>query len=152
MNEAEIKIMENIDEYGCHVTSVFDPKEKDPNFTYTVGITKKENQPELIILGLRSELAHWIANEYNRRVQEGERFYEERFYSGFLNGFEVCFKPVARKFKEEFMLSCNWLYQGTDYVALQLIFPTVDGVWPWEPTSSDSFKLLQPSFQEVSAW
>lgn len=63
MNEAEIKIIENIDKYGCQVTSVFDPKEKDPNFTYTVGITKKESQPELIILGLRSELAHWIANE-----------------------------------------------------------------------------------------
>ena len=74
MNQAEIKIMGNIEEYGCHVTSVFDPKEEDPNFTYTVGINKQESRPEVIILGLRSELSSWIANEYNRRVQEGEIF------------------------------------------------------------------------------
>ena len=152
MNQAEIEIMGNIEKYGCHVTSVFDPKEEDPNFTYTVGINKQENRPEVIILGLRSELSSWISNEYNRRVQEGEIFTEEGFYDGFLNGFEVCFKPVAKRFKEEFMLSCNWLYKGTDYPALQLIFPTVDGIWPWEANASESFKVLQPSFQDVSAW
>ncbi|MEM7786029.1 MAG: DUF4262 domain-containing protein [Planctomycetota bacterium] len=134
------------------VTSVFDPKQIEPNFTYTVGITKKKGKPELIILGLKSDLAHWIANEYNRRIQEGENFDEGSFYSGFLNGFEVCFKPVAGKFKEDFMLSCNWLYKGADYPALQLIFPTVDGIWPWEQNASESLKSLQPSFQDVSAW
>lgn len=40
MNQAEIKIMGNIEKYGCHVTSVFDPKEEDPNFTYTVSVTR----------------------------------------------------------------------------------------------------------------
>ncbi|MEM7421810.1 MAG: DUF4262 domain-containing protein [Pseudomonadota bacterium] len=152
MNEAEIKIMENISTYGCHVTSVFDPKEQDPNFTYTTGINRQESRPELIIVGLRSELSSLIANEYNRRIQEGEVLMEDGFYEGFLDGFEVCFKPVANRFKEEFMLSCNWLYEGTTYPALQLVYPTVDGIWPWEAKASDSFKLLQPSFQETSAW
>ena len=44
MNQTEIKIMGNIEKYGCHVTSVFDPKEEDPNFTYTVGINM--NRPD----------------------------------------------------------------------------------------------------------
>lgn len=37
MNEAEIKIMENISTYGCHVTSVFDPK----NFTGPWSLSQK---------------------------------------------------------------------------------------------------------------
>jgi len=53
-------------------------------------------------------LSSWIANEYNRRVQEGEIFTEEGFYDGFLNGFEVCFKPVAkREFNSEVHHSLN---------------------------------------------
>ncbi|MEP1553226.1 MAG: DUF4262 domain-containing protein [Paraglaciecola sp.] len=152
MNQAEIEIMKNIEEYGCHVTSVFDPKEDDPNFTYTTGITRQTKKPELIILGLRNDLASWIANEYNSRIQNDENFSVGDFYEGFLDGFEVCFKPVAEKYKEEHMLSCNWLYKGTDYPVLQLVFPTVNGIWPWEKDASESFKSLQPSFQHVSAW
>ena len=152
MNKAEKEITKNIDEHGCHVTSVFDPEEKDPNFTYTVGINRCEGKEELLILGLRHELAFWIANEYNRRVKAGENFVEGEFYEGFLEGFKVCFSRVAERYKKEFMLSCNWLYSGTQYPALQLIFPTVNGFWPWESEANSSFKKLQPSFQEIPAW
>lgn len=152
MNESEKKIIKNIEEYGCHVTSVFDPEEKDPDFTYSIGIHKVESQPELIILGLRHELSSWIVNEYNRRIKEGERFVPGEYYEGFIEGFQITFQEVADKYKEEFMLSCNWLYGSINYSVMQLIFPSVKGVWPWEKEASEGFKKLQPSFQEKVAW
>ena len=144
--------MSNIEKYGCHITSVFDPEEKDINFTYTVGIKKSENKPELIIPGLRSELASWIANEYNRRVKEGEKFNTSDLYSDFLEGFDIRFKPVCTKYKEKLMLSCDWLYSGSEFEVLQLIYPTVKGVWPWQPKANKSFKELQPSLQDPPEW
>ncbi|WP_444945597.1 DUF4262 domain-containing protein [Microbulbifer sp. VTAC004] len=152
MNKAEEKIVKHIEEYGCHVTSVFDPKEEDPSFTYSIGISQCTDAPEVIVLGLRSELSSWIVNEYNRRVTAGEKFEEGKFYEGFLDGFEVTFEAVAKKYREEFMLSCNWLYKGSSYNALQLIYPTVDGIWPWDNDASDSFKAIQASFQEPARW
>ena len=152
MNESEKEIVSNIEEYGCHVTSVFDPKEIDPDFTYTIGINQKQNKPELLILGLRHKLGAWVANEYNRRIQKGEEFLVGEYYDGFLEGFQVTFQNVAQKYKSEFMLSCDWLYGGTEYPPLQLIYPNVNGVWPWSEEASENFKTLQPSFQDEPAW
>ena len=152
MNKDEIKIIDEIEEFGCHVTSVFDPEGKDIDFTYTTGIHKKQNQPELIIVGLRYKLAAWMANEYNRRIQSGKVFKNNTFYEGFLDGFKIIFCPVSNEHKKEYLLSTNWLYKGIDYPAVQLIYPTVNGVWPWEEKSTESFKMLQPSLQELQAW
>lgn len=152
MNEFEKKIINNIEKYGCHVTSVFDPEEKDPDFTYSIGIYKVEKEPELIVLGLRHELSSWIVNEYNRRIKEGEKFLPGEYYEGFIEGFLVTFQEVAEKYKHEFMLSCNWLYDGINYPVMQLVFPSVKGIWPWEKEANEGFKTLQPSFQEKSAW
>lgn len=99
MNEAENKIVANIEKYGCHVMSVFDPKGQDPDFTYTIGIEKKYSFPELLVLGLRHELASRIANEYNRRIAGGDIFEVGEYYSGFIKSFDVCFKYVAENTK-----------------------------------------------------
>ncbi|GHB80010.1 hypothetical protein GCM10008107_31840 [Psychrosphaera saromensis] len=152
MNESEKKIIGNIDEYGCHITSVVDRKKEDPDFTYTIGINQEEKAPELIVLGLRHELGSWIANEYNRRVKGGEKFLEGEYYNGFLEGFQVSFREVAEEYKKEFMLSCNWLYKGTNYPALQLVYPNISGVWPWAEDADEEFRDLQPSFQEKPEW
>jgi hypothetical protein len=152
MNESEKSIINNIEKYGCHINSVFDNKGEDPDFSYTVGIQKSQNQPELIIFGLRKELGAWIANEYNRKVIEGIKFDATNFYSGFIDGFDVCFKPVSKRCKEEYMLSCCWLYGDQDFEAVQLIYPTVKGIWPWETEASASFKSFQPSMQEPISW
>jgi hypothetical protein len=152
MNKSEIEITNNIEEFGCHVMSVFDPEGEDIDFTYTIGINKRQNQPELIIIGLRHKLAASIANEYNRHIQSGKTFKSNVFYGGFIDGFKVVFCPVSREYKQEYMLSCNRLYNDTDYPALQLIYPTVKGVWPWEKKATEGFKLLQPSLQEIPTW
>ena len=152
MNEAEKKIIRNIEEFGCHVTSVFDPKGDEPNFTYSTGISNSYSAPELIIVGLDSQLSHTIINLYAERVENGEKYNTESFYLGFLSGFEVCFRTVSSEHKKSFMLSSCWLYGNNNFEAIQLIFPTTSGVWPWEPEASESFKELQSSLQNEPAW
>ena len=74
MNEYERNILADIDEYGCSVTSVIDPNGNEPPFSYSIGIAKSSDAPELIVVGLDSKISHWLINEYNRRVKAGERF------------------------------------------------------------------------------
>lgn len=151
MNEAEKKIVENIDEFSCHVTSVFDPEGEKPSFTYSTGLTKSLGVPELIIVGLSSDLAQSIVNSYRDRVKEGEDFKNNEFYSGFLEGFDVTFDAVSEDNKVEYLLSSVWFYDG-DFEAVQLIFPTTTGIWPWESDATESFKELQPSLSGTGAW
>lgn len=123
---------------------MFDPKEIEPPFSYSIGIPRSSGAPELIIVGLNSKLSHRLINEYNRRGRSGEQFLPGVFYSGFLEEFEVQFGPVAPEYRSEYMRSACWLHGGPEFEALQLIWPNTSGVWPWEAEASDWFRANQP--------
>jgi hypothetical protein len=151
MEQYEQNILEHIEKHGCSVTSVFDPKEIEPPFSYSIGIAKSAGAPELIIVGLGSKLAHWMINDYNRRVRSGELFLPGGLYQGFLDGFAVQFGPVDRTYREEYMRSACWLHGGPDFEALQLIWPTTSGVWPWDANASEWLRANQPLLAEKIA-
>ena len=69
MNDYERKILRHIEDFGCSVTSVFDPEGDNPPFTYSIGIARSTGAPELIVVGLESKISHWLVNEYRRRCQ-----------------------------------------------------------------------------------
>ncbi|MBK8115773.1 MAG: DUF4262 domain-containing protein [Candidatus Accumulibacter sp.] len=144
MEEYERNILQHIEEYGCSVTSVFDPQKVEPPFSYSIGIARSSGAPELIIIGLSSKLSHWMVNEYNRRIRSGEQFLPGVLYLGFLEGFAVQFGPVAREHRAEYMRSACWLHGGSEFDALQLIWPSTSGVWPWDAEASDWLRANQP--------
>ena len=97
MEEYERNILRHIESHGCSVTSVFDPDENEPPFSYSIGIARSCGAPEVIVVGLSSKLSHWMVNEYNRRCRAGERFQPGVLYLGFLEGFAVQFGPCRRR-------------------------------------------------------
>jgi hypothetical protein len=144
MKEYERNIHTNIEEHGCSVTSVFDPEGDAPPFSYSIGIAKSAMAPELIVVGLKQEIGHWLVNEYNRRVKSGESFVPGPLYLGFLEGFAVQFGTVTREHREEYMRSATWLYGSPNFEALQLIWPSTSGAWPWDSDASEWFRANQP--------
>jgi len=64
MDKDEEKAINDMEKYGCHILHVMEEGEC-PGFSYSIGIEMSAGQPELIITGLKQELAHWIINEYN---------------------------------------------------------------------------------------
>ena len=65
MDERDQKVLNDIEEYGCHVLNVLEG-DGEPSFTYSIGINKRQNKPDILILGLKSKLAHSIANNYKK--------------------------------------------------------------------------------------
>jgi len=143
MDQYEEKALKDIEEYGCHVLHVME-EDDYPRFTYSIGIEKTSSQPEVIVTGLKQEIAHWMVNEYNRRVRAGECFEQDKFYSDFLEGFEVTFKEVEKKHYPEYFGWGKWLYKGEDFRVLQLIYPNTSGAWPWQADAPDDFKWFVP--------
>lgn len=148
MEDYERNILAHIEAYGCSVTSVFDPDGREPTFSYSIGISKGTMAPELIVVGLKQELGHWLVNEYNRRVRKGETFAPGVLYLGFLEGFAVQFRAVAAEHRQNYMRSTAWLHGGPDFEAFQLIWPSTDGVWPWDPKATEWFRANQPLLTE----
>jgi hypothetical protein len=137
-------VSENIRKYGCHVISVFDPERKQPTFSYSVGIQETTGAPEAIVVGVRHELGHAMVNEYNRQSRAGARFKRGTLYSGFLEGFSVYVEPARKRLIRDYTLGCERHYGDREFAVVQIIYPTVEGVWPWEKAASTWFSCNQP--------
>jgi hypothetical protein len=143
MDAERREVMRDIRKYGCQVIHVLED-EKNPPFSYSVGIRESSQAPELIVIGLRQEMAHFVVNEYNRRIRTGEEFATGQEYEGFLNEFPVLFEKVLKKHRDKYLRWDLWFYRGKPFDALQLIYPTTKGIWPWEKRSSKWFRGYQP--------
>lgn len=143
MNEEDRRALENIEKYGCHVLNIFEG-EGQPRFSYSIGIGKMQNKPELIVVGLKSELAHSIINNYCKRSLQGEEFSPGKYYSDFIEGFEVTFIEMDKKHYKEYLGWGLWLYKGENFKTYQLIWPTTNGLWPWAEEKSEYYTWAQP--------
>jgi hypothetical protein len=142
MDKAERKAISDIEQYGCHIIHVFGEGELPP-FTYSVGIWKSSHRPELIVVGLKQEIAHFVVNEYNRRVRAGEELRDGKVVSGFLEGFDCLLREVDRAYYIDYLGWDRWLYRGNEFPTFQLIWPTTTGIWPWQSEASDGFRKRQ---------
>ncbi|MBB6048811.1 hypothetical protein HNQ39_000573 [Armatimonas rosea] len=141
------EILEKIASFGCSVVHI--PAEDDlPPFSFSVGITKTVAAPELIVIGLRQELAHVLINDYYEHLRGGETFRAGERYAGFLEGFDVVMARVAESFYEEYLGYNLGFYEGANFEVLQLIYPNTQGFWPWEAEADAWFRARQPLLQE----
>lgn len=143
MDEYEQKALDDIENHGCHILHVIEEGDY-PRFTYSIGIEKTTKKPDLIITGLKREIAHWMINEYRKRITEGEVFKPMEFYKGFLEGFDITFVHVDKKHYEEYLGWGLWYNNGNNFNMLQLVFPSTSGTWPWNENASEEFTSLQP--------
>jgi hypothetical protein len=143
MDAQERKTLEDIEQYGCSVMHV--SAEGDlPPFSYSVGVGRSSGAPEVVIIGLKQPIAHFIVNEYNRRVRAGESFEPGKRYAGFIEGFEMLALQVERTHYPEYFGWDLWLYKGDGFEVLQLVYPNTSGIWPWQNEADDWFRAWQP--------
>ena len=147
MDEREKKVIADIEEYGCHIVHVIEEDDL-PRFTYSVGIEKTTGSPDVIITGLKREVAHWVINEYKNRIRSGDSFIPGTFYDGFLESFDVTFIEVAKEYYQEYFGWGLWYNNGDSFKMLQLVYPSTSGVWPWDKDVAESFLLFQPLLKE----
>ena len=142
--EADAKALADIEEYGLHVINVMEDDENTP-FTYSIGIEQSLGMPELIIIGLDSDVAQSVINECYRQMKEGGAIAPGARVAGLLGGDVECLIGDASSERvADYMYWASWLYKGQPFRAYQIIWPSTLGMFPWEPGASDWFIARQP--------
>lgn len=139
---------DDIAKYGCTVMHVMEEGEYPP-FAYSIGITHETGSPEIVVIGLKQPMAHFIVNEYNRRIRSGERLEVGHFYSDFIEGFDVFLDEVPLSTYDEYFGQALDFYGGRSFKVVQIIYPTTKGIWPWSEDAPESFQLWQPILAKV---
>lgn len=141
---AERKALHDIDTYGLHILSVAEDGALPP-FSYSIGIGQSLGLPELIVVGLRHEVAQAAINACYALMKAGQKIVPGARVAGLLGGgFECEIVEVSPAHYREYMGWAWWLYDGPGFRAHQIVFPNTAGVFPWEPAADTWFRNWQP--------
>lgn len=153
LTELEQSILDNVEQYGCHLNGVFDPDGKEPDFCYSTGFTSSVDQSEVIMFGLELTLMQTLLNDTLELCRQGFDITDNAQTDELIDGYSCVFRRVLPEWiTPEFWGSaiwynCNHLRRGLDH-AVQLVWPDESNRFPWEEGVSDGYVDAQPALYE----
>ena len=130
MSEA---IAARIEKHGWHAMHVFDAQGRRPAFSYSIGFEQTFGHPEIVVFGLRREVAQTILSDIAGDLANGVRFEPyERLGNVLGPDLEVQFRPVREQAFAEYLGRAVQFY-GKPFRAWVMIWPDKEGRLPGEP-------------------
>jgi hypothetical protein len=155
LSDYEQDILDNVARTGCHITVVVDPDQQDPPFAYSVGFKETAGQPEVIVLGLSTDMMTFMINETLDQCEAGLVLSDGVEIDGLLRGHKVIGRAVAARFiVPGYFNSAIWYERRRRGRALesaiQLVWPGAqDGLFPWDEGCDQEVRDLQPALYAV---
>ena len=151
----EQKVVDDIREYGCHVTYVFEEGD-DPAFTFSIGFPVTIGQSEVIIFGLKREVMHSMVNEIRRQCADGLVLHDGVRIDGLIEGYQCVARHLidAGAIKEHFGWAI-WYHRSQMRKELaeayQIVWPgALDGLYPWDEGCNELVTTSQPALYKTS--
>ena len=143
-DEYEEKAIADIRKHGVHILNVFDPEGRDPKFNYSVGLWHSYDHPEILIFGLDADISTQLINDVAEKCRNNDPTAENGMISSkYISSFDVQFIDVPKIHYRDYFGWARWLYQGDNFLVLQMVFPDKFGNWPWSEKTSDDFRWFQ---------
>ncbi|WP_184544752.1 DUF4262 domain-containing protein [Mucilaginibacter sp. FT3.2] len=147
--QLDTKLENDITKFGLQVMYVMED-ETGPGFSYSIGLFETYQHPEIIIIGLKQQLAHTLINNMAHDIKNGKFFSQLKYESDILNGFNCYIIEVKKSNYDSYVGQAQRYYKGDDFPLLQCIYPTIKGIYPWQDEWPESIKDLQPILGPVN--
>ena len=151
----EEKLLNNVKQYGCQITHVFDNNDHGPNWSYSIGFAETLGQPDAIVFGLDRNLMHSMLNELYSQGEKGLQFCEGLAVSGLIDGFDCILRTVhPMNIITDYFGSAIWYYRFKQLPemssAYQIVWPgALGGKFPWElGCAQDIIESQLPLYEE----
>jgi hypothetical protein len=142
-DDAERKVLADVKQCGWHCLNIFEENGQPP-WTFSIGFHQTWDFPELIVIGLKREVAHSTLNLVAMQLAEGRRLDLASASDELFNDISFCFIEVSKQLYGEYVGTARWFYGGNDFPLYQIVWPSRDGYFPWNEQASESFKQWQP--------
>jgi len=137
------KILDDVRTYGCSVMQV-KAEGGVPGWSYTVGLFETSGQPEIIVIGLKEDLALGLLNHIARLFAEDKRFEEGQREKGLLSTVECEFRGVEKRWLRQVMGYAVWFYGGDSFPVFQCVYPDLNNRFPWDEGFPAEWRERQP--------
>ncbi len=147
LNAADEETINCVEVYGFQAEHIGkDDNDGSKGFSYTCGLFDTTGMPEIIVVGLKGETAHYLLNEAGRRHQQGIDLTAQPQVE--MIGDVTCiFRPVDQKWKEHLMRFNGWYHDHWDFPALQAIYPDLNGRFQWD-ADAEGKEAFQEYFRQ----
>ena len=148
LDDQDSRFLQRIEEHGWFGTHVFDGDGVLPGFSYSTGFWLRHRQPELLVYGLKSSIAHDILWDAFRDVEQGRSYAAGVRTPGIFGNADAYLFTIAKGHYAEHLGWSRWFYRGDEFPCLHLIWPDRDGLFPWETGFADGEESVQPDLTE----
>ena len=128
MNPLQAHIKSSIQDFGFATLAIHD-HDSHTTFTYSVGFTDLGHS-EVLIYGLRQELAHQFLWTLYNAIKSGKTFETDVPYDELANLPTVFKHMTGSNIREYCVQGVQWYGKTVDY--MQMVLPDKDGKMPWE--------------------
>src|SRR5437899_8586697 len=125
-DEGERKVLGDIAEYGWHCLNVLEENGQAP-WTFTIGLFETWKHPELIVFGLKRDVAHKVLNVVAVGLAEGRRIDLSKPTDELLERLSCHFVEVPKRHYHEHVGFARWYYQGNKFPLYQIVWPSREG-------------------------
>lgn len=114
-----------------------------PPYSYTVGRWENQHQPEIVMIGLRTEDMHIMIRHVVERVRAGELRVElDREIAGVVET-PVRFRLVSQEIVRQHLLAIKSLTESGEAIVWQLVVPDRAGRFPGEEGVDARYEQMQ---------
>jgi hypothetical protein len=145
-----VSTLDNVEKFGWEAMLVNSNAQRT-SFAYSVGLCDTMKFPEIIVVGLKQKVAHFMLRYAVEKMQAGVDLEAGRVL-GILGDVEVAFRPVSQRWFRHVMCRADWYYgyPESQIPALQAIYPDREGHFQWESGFDKYFH--QPLLQLDVEW
>lgn len=145
LDELPENTVTHIETFGCSVIHV-KPNGVGPGWSYTIGVFDTCGEPEVLVVGLRQETAHFLLNETASLLRRKVDLLCGR-HRDLVGEVECEFRPVDPRWAAHLMGLASWYYQDAAYPVIQAVYPDLENRFPEDEGFDVRFAqpLLQPN-------
>jgi hypothetical protein len=123
-----------------------------PAYAFSIVMFHTLGHPEIVLMGLRPPVAQQLINVVGSEIRNGKRFEAGQRYEGITTNFSVAFVAVDPSYYRPYLGYARWFYGGSNFPAVQCVWPDKRGVFPWEPDYDARFFEVQRLLGAVGTW
>jgi hypothetical protein len=145
-NDTQKAELRGIVKDGCAVVKVLEGSNPPtPEWAYTVGLWHTYQHPEVLIVGLPHDQTQILLHNINYRIRnEHQSFRDGTIKNDVIVGFECFFQTIDPVNYGEWFEANRWFYGDSSFPAVQMLWPNVHGVYPFQNAADDYLKWDQP--------
>jgi hypothetical protein len=142
-DEPERKVLADIEEFGWHSMNIL-AEGAEPQYTFTIGLFQTWQFPELLIIGLKSSVAHAMLQIIVNGLRDSKQINLDEPNDDLLDGYACCFVCTPKNSYEQYVGFARWYYEGNSFPLYQIVWPSKGRHFPWNPLANPEYRSLQP--------